>query len=66
MTLAWREQDELLQSAPGVGPVLSRTVLADLPELDGSQPGIANGSPRGWATTITSSCVESNRAKIRA
>jgi len=29
----WRTQDELLQSAPGVGPVLSRTLLADLPEL---------------------------------
>ena len=29
----WREQDELLQSVPGVGPVLSRTLLADLPEL---------------------------------
>ena len=30
---AWRERDELLQSVPGVGPVLSRTRLADLPEL---------------------------------
>ena len=30
---AWRERDELLQSVPGVGPVLSRTLLADLPEL---------------------------------
>jgi transposase len=29
----WREKDELLQSVPGVGPVLSRTLLADLPEL---------------------------------
>ena len=29
----WREQDNLLQSVPGVGPVLSRTLLADLPEL---------------------------------
>lgn len=29
----WREHDELLQSVPGVGPVLSRTLLADLPEL---------------------------------
>lgn len=29
----WRERDELLQSAPGVGPVLSRTILAALPEL---------------------------------
>ena len=30
---AWRERDELLQSVPGVGPVMSRTLLADLPEL---------------------------------
>ena len=32
-TSAWREKDDLLQSAPGVGPVLSVTLLADLPEL---------------------------------
>lgn len=30
---AWRERDELLQSVPGVGPVLSRTLVAELPEL---------------------------------
>jgi transposase len=30
---AWRERDDLLQSVPSVGPVLSRTLLADLPEL---------------------------------
>jgi transposase len=29
----WRTQDDLLQSTPGVGPVLSRTLLAALPEL---------------------------------
>jgi transposase len=29
----WRAKDELLQSAPGVGDVLSRTLLAELPEL---------------------------------
>ncbi len=29
----WKEQEDLLQSVPGVGPVMSRTVLADLPEL---------------------------------
>jgi transposase len=29
----WRERDELLQSVPGVGPVLSRTLIADVPEL---------------------------------
>lgn len=30
---AWRERDDLLRSVPGVGPVLSRTLLAGLPEL---------------------------------
>ena len=29
----WREQDDLLQSMPGVGPGLSRTMLAEWPEL---------------------------------
>jgi len=28
----WREQDELLQSVPGIGPLLALTVLAELPE----------------------------------
>jgi len=29
----WREREDLLQSTPGVGPVLARTLLASLPEL---------------------------------
>jgi transposase len=29
----WRAQDELLQRMPGVGPVLSRTLVAEVPEL---------------------------------
>lgn len=29
----WREKDELLRSVPGVGPVLTSTLLASLPEL---------------------------------
>ena len=29
----WREQDNLLRSVPGVGPQVSLTLLADLPEL---------------------------------
>jgi len=32
-TPIWREKDDLLQSVPGVGRVLSRTLLAELPEL---------------------------------
>ena len=33
----WRENEELLRGVPGVGPVLARTLLAELPEL-GSLP----------------------------
>jgi transposase len=29
----WRAKEELLRSVPGVGPVLSRTLIAELPEL---------------------------------
>jgi transposase len=29
----WREKDDLLRSAPGIGPVLSATLQAALPEL---------------------------------
>ena len=29
----WREREDLLQSVPGIGPVMSRTMLAELPEL---------------------------------
>jgi transposase len=29
----WREKDELLRSVPGVGPVVTSTLLANLPEL---------------------------------
>lgn len=29
----WREKDDLLQSVPGVGPIVSATLLAQLPEL---------------------------------
>lgn len=30
---AWREKEELLRSVPGVGPVVARTLLAEMPEL---------------------------------
>lgn len=36
----WREREDLLQSVPGIGPVMSRTVLAELPEL-----GLLNRKP---------------------
>ena len=30
---AWRAKEDLLPTVPGIGPVVSRTLLADLPEL---------------------------------
>lgn len=30
---AWRAKEDLLRSVPGVGPVVSRTLMAELPEL---------------------------------
>jgi transposase len=32
-TPAWRETEELLTSAPAIGPKIARTLIADLPEL---------------------------------
>lgn len=32
-TPAWRERDDLLRSVPGIGPVVSYTLVAELPEL---------------------------------
>ena len=32
-TPAWRESEELLKSVPGVGNVVARTLIAELPEL---------------------------------
>jgi transposase len=30
---AWREKEDLLASVPGVGPIIARTLMAELPEL---------------------------------
>jgi transposase len=35
---AWREKEELLASVPGIGPIIARTLIAELPEL-----GMLNG-----------------------
>jgi transposase len=43
---AWQAQDELLRSIPGIGPVVSRTLMASLPELgtiDGGQAAALAG-----------------------
>ena len=33
-SLVWKERADLLMSVPGVGPTLSATLLAELPELE--------------------------------
>ena len=70
-TPLWRERDELLRSVPGVGTILSRTLLAQLPELGAlnrkqiaALAGLApfnrdSGSMRG------SRCIWGGRAEIR-
>jgi len=30
---AWREKEDLLKSVPGVGPIVARTLIAEMPEL---------------------------------
>ena len=69
---AWKEKDDLLQSAPGVGPVLSITLLAGLPELGmldrkkiAALSGVAplnrdSGTMRGKRT------IRGGRAMVRA
>ena len=41
----WREKEDLLASVPGIGPIIARTLIAELPELgtlDGKQrPAVA-------------------------
>lgn len=44
---AWRENESLLKSVPGVGPVLARTLLAELPEL-----GAGEFSPKQLAALV--------------
>lgn len=68
----WREQDDLLQSVPGVGPTVAHTLLADLPELGtlGHKPlaalsGVAplnrdSGTRRGQCS------VWGGRARVRS
>jgi len=70
-TPLWRERDELLRSVPGVGKVLSSTLLAQLPELGmlnrkqiAALAGLApfnrdSGNMRG------SRCIWGGRAQVR-
>ncbi len=44
----WREKDELLRSVPGVGPVVSTTLLAALPEQGAKRLPVRASRRRGW------------------
>jgi len=67
----WRTQDDLLQSAKGVGPILAQTLLAEVPELGrlnrkqlAALVGVApfnrdSGSLRGKR------CIWGGRARVR-
>jgi transposase len=46
-SVIWRENEALLKSVPGVGPVLARTLLAELPEL-----GSGELSPKQLAALV--------------
>ena len=71
-TPAWRETEDLLKSVPGIGDIVARTLIADLPELGtldrkkiAALVGVApfnrdSGTLRGKRT------VWGGRAKVRA
>ena len=68
----WRAKDNLLQSAPGVGPVLSRTLLAEVPELGNLNrkeiAALIGVAPiaRDSGTLRGKRCVWGGRAPVRA
>ena len=70
-TPLWRERDELLRSVPGVGQVLSSTLLASLPELGSLNrkqiAALAGLAPfnRDSGRLRGSRCIWGGRAEIR-
>lgn len=71
-TPAWRERDDLLRSVPGIGPVVSYTLVAELPELGqltrrqiAKLVGIAPVS-RDSGTLRGRRFVQGGRAQVRA
>jgi transposase len=69
---AWRKKDDLLQSTPGVGNVLSRTLLAQAPEIGSltrkqiaALIGLAPLN-RDSGTFRGKRCIWGGRAQVRA
>ena len=63
-TPAWRAADDLLRSIPGVGPVASRTLIADLPEL-GTGPAARLAALAGLAPFADDSGRRSGGRHVR-
>jgi transposase len=63
-TPEWRERDELLRSIPGVGPGVSRALLAGLPEL-GTAAGPRLASLAGLAPYARDSGARRGARRIR-
>ncbi len=68
----WRAQDNLLRSVPGIGPIISRSLLADLPELGrlshAQIAALVGGAPlnRDSGTLRGRRTVWGGRAAVRA
>ncbi len=57
----WKAKEDLLRSVPGVGPVVSRTLIAELPELGAGSP--TKRSPPWWRwrpSTVTAAPSEAS------
>ena len=69
---AWREKEDLLASVPGVGPVIARTLIAELPELGrlGRKEIAALAGLAPWTRQSGrwkgKSCIGGGRACVRA
>ena len=55
---AWREKEDLLTSAPGVGKTIARTLIADLPEL-------GTMGPKPLATLVGLAPINRDSGKMR-
>jgi len=68
----WRAKEDLLRTVPGVGPVVSRTLLADLPELGSLNrrqvAALAGVAPLAWDSGLRRGQrrVWGGRAPLRA
>jgi transposase len=68
----WKEKEDLLRSVPGIGPVVSRTLLAELPELGNLNrkeiSAVAGVAPfnRDSGTFCGRRCIWGGRAAVRS